>query len=522
MRARDLAPVGRVDRGLLSAQLGQRAARTARAAEIARAAAPGAHVDRVIRRDPGIPRVRALLDDRDQRVPLAGDGPLPRLARSAGSTKRATPALFTTMGSAGGTLDTATTRRLPVRTILSGPAGGVAGALWVAQAAGVERFITCDMGGTSTDVCVVEDGRPALVGETAFRRLPAQRLAVRHQHRRRRRRQHRIRRSRRHLASGAAQRRRRSRARLLRARRHQPTVTDANLLLGRLGTERRLGGSVALDRRAARRRHQWTRDHLGHGRRGVAEGIIELAAARMSGAIRASRSNAAATRRLHAAAVRRRGRDARLRSGRGTRRARVLVPVAPGNLSALGLLASDLRQELVRTWVRRLGEVGDDELAALIAAQEAAGVALPLLAGLPPERVRSNTRSTCATRAKRSRSPCRSADGGLDTHGVAPAFSRPVPRTLRAGRRARSDRDRHRAHDRRRDHRQTAAAPHRALRARGRADRDALQALCAARSSRCRCTTAPLRGRRHLRGRRRRRRSQCHDRRASGLERKGR
>src|SRR5262245_35460706 len=53
-------------------------------------------------------------------------------------------ALFT-MSSAGGTLDIATVRRLPVRTILSGPAGGVVGALWIAKAAGLDRFITCDM-----------------------------------------------------------------------------------------------------------------------------------------------------------------------------------------------------------------------------------------------------------------------------------------------------------------------------------------------------------------------------------------
>ena len=77
-----------------------------------------------------------------------------------------------TMSSAGGTLDIATVRGLPVRTILSGPAGGVAGSLWVAGAAGLERYITCDMGGTSTDVCVVEHGRPALISETAFAGYP--------------------------------------------------------------------------------------------------------------------------------------------------------------------------------------------------------------------------------------------------------------------------------------------------------------------------------------------------------------
>jgi N-methylhydantoinase A len=66
----------------------------------------------------------------------------------------------------------------------------------------------------------------------------------------------------------------------------------------------------------------------------------------------------------------------------------VLVPVCPGNLSALGLLASDQRQEIVRTCVRALDRVEEGELASLVAAQEKAARALPLLARLPESRIR--------------------------------------------------------------------------------------------------------------------------------------
>ena len=61
-----------------------------------------------------------------------------------------------TMSSGGGIMDLDTARSIPVRTILSGPAGGVTGAIWIAQAAGLANVITCDMGGTSTDVCLIE------------------------------------------------------------------------------------------------------------------------------------------------------------------------------------------------------------------------------------------------------------------------------------------------------------------------------------------------------------------------------
>ena len=61
-----------------------------------------------------------------------------------------------------------TARALPVRTALSGPAAGVIAASFVAQAAGFDNIITCDMGGTSFDVSLVADGAPAVAAQTSI------------------------------------------------------------------------------------------------------------------------------------------------------------------------------------------------------------------------------------------------------------------------------------------------------------------------------------------------------------------
>ena len=293
-----------------------------------------------------------------------------------------------TMSSAGGTLDIGTVRRLPVRTILSGPAGGVQGAMWIAAAAGVERFITCDMGGTSTDVCVIEGGRPALVSETAFAGYPLKGL------------QYDIN----TVGAGGGSIAGAEGDGILKVGPlsagaepgpagyggggTEATVTDANLVLGRLGTARRLGGKIAPDRQLAEAAVARLAGRLNLGVEELAEGILRLAVARMAGAIRAI-----TVEKGHDPA------DFALLpfGGAGGMHAcdlaeelgmsEVLVPICPGNLSALGLLASDQRQELVRTHVRTLDKLDSGELKSLIAAQETAGRALPLLAGLPQARV---------------------------------------------------------------------------------------------------------------------------------------
>jgi N-methylhydantoinase A len=143
-----------------------------------------------------------------------------------------------------------------------------------------------------------------------------------------------------------------------------PTVTDANLLLGRLGADRFLGGEMRLDAAAAERA---LREHvakpLGIDVTRAAEGILRIAATAMSYAVKAVSTerglDAAAfaliayggAGPLHASAI---AREIGMR--------RVIVPRAPGHFCAFGMLFADLRYDLVRTWFTRLADVSFDEI----------------------------------------------------------------------------------------------------------------------------------------------------------------
>ncbi len=156
-----------------------------------------------------------------------------------------------TMSSGGGIMDLAAARSMPVRTILSGPAGGVAGALWIAKTADLRNFITCDMGGTSTDVCLIENLQAASVSETAFAGYPIKGRAVAINT----------------VGAGGGSIAYIEAGHTLRVGPrsagadpgpacygrggNEPTVTDANVVLGRLGT-RLLGGAIRPDVERAR------------------------------------------------------------------------------------------------------------------------------------------------------------------------------------------------------------------------------------------------------------------------------
>ncbi len=293
-----------------------------------------------------------------------------------------------TMASSGGTMNLDTVRRLPVRTILSGPAGGVAGSLWIAEVAGLRNLITYDMGGTSTDVCLIEDGRPSTVTEVAFAGYPIKgpqisintvgagggSIA--------------------YLEGGILQVGPRSagadpgpacygRGGV------EPTVTDANLVLGRIGTARRLGGSIRLDPERAHRAVAELGRRLGIADvRRAAEGIVEIAVARMANAIREitiEQGHDPAGFALMAFGGAGPMHATQVAAELGIRE--VVVPVFPGNLSALGLLASDQRHERVRTFLRRLSRLDPAELDAVVRAQEADGRAELLEEGFAPDRV---------------------------------------------------------------------------------------------------------------------------------------
>jgi len=264
-----------------------------------------------------------------------------------------------TVASSGGMMTTETARRLPIKTIFSGPAGGVSQACFVGGAAGVRDFITYDMGGTSTDVCLVRDLTPLRTSDGMLGAFPVKvpQLDM-----------HSVGAGGGSIAwldvDGSLQVGPRSAGASPGPVAYglggtEPTVTDANVVLGRIGTTRRLGGAIALD---AGRAHSAVADlgaRLGRATRAedLAEGIVRIAVARMTSAIREISIQ--------------RGHDPRdftliAFGGAGPMHAlalaqeigvpRVLVPRHPGNFSALGLLASDIKHDDVRTRVGPLRE----------------------------------------------------------------------------------------------------------------------------------------------------------------------
>ena len=191
-----------------------------------------------------------------------------------------------TMSSGGGIMDLDAARSMPVRTILSGPAGGVAGALWIAKATDLRDFITCDMGGTSTDVCLIENLQAASVSETAFAGYPikGREVAINT------------------VGAGGGSVAYMEAGRTLQVGPRsagaepgpacygrggtEPTVTDANVVLGRLGP-RLLGGVIRPDLQRATVVVAALADQLGvASAEEMAEGIVRIAVAQMANAIR--------------------------------------------------------------------------------------------------------------------------------------------------------------------------------------------------------------------------------------------
>ncbi|HET7097120.1 MAG TPA: hydantoinase/oxoprolinase family protein [Casimicrobiaceae bacterium] len=294
-----------------------------------------------------------------------------------------------TMSSGGGIMDLDAARAMPVRTILSGPAGGVSGALWIARAANLRNFITCDMGGTSTDVCLIENLHASSVSETAFAGYPikGREVAINT------------------VGAGGGSIASMESGRTLKVGPRsagaepgpacygrggtEPTVTDANVVLGRLGP-RVLGGVIRPDIERARAAVGALASQLGvAGVEAMAEGIVRIAVAQMANAIREISLECGydpsefvllpfgGAGPMHAAQI-----------AEEIGVTEILVPILPGNLSALGLLASDQRYERVRTFRARLASLEPARLARALAEHEADEGAALAQRGFAPEAIR--------------------------------------------------------------------------------------------------------------------------------------
>ncbi len=291
---------------------------------------------------------------------------IPRDGASAPAATR--PRIFV-MQSSGGITALSTAAREPVRTVLSGPAGGVVGAAATARASGFDRIIAFDMGGTSTDVSLVE-GSIATATDAHVIGLPIS-IPMLDIHT---------------VGAGGGSLARFDAAGVLRVgpesagadpgpicygRGPQPTVTDANLILGRLQPTRFLGGDFTLDLDRTRAvtkewlRKEWLKKNSSPlSLEKFAAGVIRVVNATMEKAIRVVSIE--------------RGRDPRQFAlvafgGAGGLHAcalaealsipHVIVPAFPGALSALGILASDVVKDYSRTVLWRVaGKVPTQEL----------------------------------------------------------------------------------------------------------------------------------------------------------------
>jgi N-methylhydantoinase A len=259
------------------------------------------------------------------------------------------------MQSSGGSISAEVAAVEPVRTILSGPSGGVVGALRAARAAGFKNVITFDMGGTSTDVALCDDGAIRTTNEAVVAGLPVA-VSVMDIHT---------------VGAGGGSIARVDEGGSLRVgpesagadpgpacygRSMLPTVTDAHVVLGHFGGAGLLGGEFKLDEERARAALAQLADDLSRVTRkrtsvvAAAEGVLSVANTNMERALR------------HISVER--GHDPRqfallpfggagglhaVELARALRIPTIIMPTAPGALSAVGVLVADVVKDQSRT-----------------------------------------------------------------------------------------------------------------------------------------------------------------------------
>ena len=279
------------------------------------------------------------------------------------------------MSSSGGILTVPGAAAHAERTLLSGPVGGVNAALALGAGIGVRNLITYDMGGTSTDVCLIENLQPAVMTDSLIDGVSFKAVHIDI---------HTVGAGGGSIAASDAPGEFHVGPESAGARPGpacygfggtQATVTDANLILGRLGVAGLIGGRMQLDRAAAVVAIERLGSAIGiHDIHRVAQGVIEVAVAKMVGAIREISVQRGHDPRdfalvsfggagpMHAVEVAR-------EFGAGE----VIIPRHPGNFSALGLLSSDLRHDYVKTHLARVDQLAPDAMWAIVGGLEALG-----------------------------------------------------------------------------------------------------------------------------------------------------
>lgn len=281
---------------------------------------------------------------------------------------------FLIMQSNGGVVSAEAAGNKPVTMLLSGPAGGVLGAVESARNAGIDDIITLDVGGTSTDVALIEDLTIRLTNETLIENYPVKVPMI-------------------DIATvgtgggslawvgpnGALKVGPKSAGAVPGPIAYgrggsEPTVTDAAAVLGRF-PDALVGGELVLDRESARKAFEQFGANWGLSAEDAAAGVLEVAVAgQVAGIRQVSTLKGRDPGRYTLVAFGGAGSllAAEVAEFLGMRS--VLVPPNPGNLSAFGLQVTDVRRDFVRTHVREVAEDMANEADALWAELERQGL----------------------------------------------------------------------------------------------------------------------------------------------------
>jgi N-methylhydantoinase A len=305
----------------------------------------------------------------------------PRVERYLGTLEaelvaREVGATLHVMQSNGGITTARKAREQPIQTLLSGPVGGTMGCAALSRSTGRSNLLGIDMGGTSFDLSLVVEGRPSVSMETELEGLPVlMSLVDIHT-----------------IGAGGG-----SLAWLeaggLRVGPQsagadpgpacygrggtQPTVTDANLFLGRLDPGYFLGGRMSLDEEAAQRALHSIGLHVGLDDTEFAEGTLAIINAKMADAMRTITVKQGIDPREYSLVA---------FGGAGPMHAvwlaeeleigEVIVPWSPGTFSAWGMLQTDMRHDVVRAFYRPIAELEAADVAGVYAQLEEEGTAL--------------------------------------------------------------------------------------------------------------------------------------------------
>ncbi|MBI0579487.1 hydantoinase/oxoprolinase family protein [Neobacillus cucumis] len=269
------------------------------------------------------------------------------------------------MQSNGGVMTSKIAKKFPLQTLMSGPVGGTIGGMNITKLTSEKNLICVDMGGTSFDVSLIVDGQPDVTAETMMEGFPILSPMVNI-----------------HTIGAGGGSIAWIEAGGLRVGPHsagalpgpacyrrggkQPTVTDANVVLGRIDEKNFLGGEMKLDREAAIAAVKTVADRIGLSVQETAEGICDIANAKMADAIRTLTVKRGIDPRnftlvafggagpMHAVLI---------AESLGVQK--IFIPSVSGTFSAWGMLQTDIRYDTVRNFVANLSRVDKFELETL-------------------------------------------------------------------------------------------------------------------------------------------------------------